>query len=274
MIMEIYRRAFSILMKKPVRLWGISLLGVFLSGVGSALFGIIPGVAIAISLLLSTSLTMVYLHGYRGEEVKSVDLFECFRDWTTIKRVLCGMGWMLLWIFLWSLIPIVGIIFGIIRGYQYRLTPYILMQEPDVKPSEAIKVSKERTKGWKGKMFGADILVYVVFYVVMIILVLLTRIPVAGVLFGIITVLFVICFFILLPLFLGLVHAAFYEEIQKWGTYPGRQAYVREKPAPAPAAPGGYLCVFGEQTGCVLLADGESDTISSAGEHLMVTEFR
>ena len=40
------------------------------------------------------------------------------------------------------------------------------------------------------------------------------------------------------------------------------------------AAPGGYLCVFGEQTGCVLLADGESETISAAGEHLMVTEFK
>ena len=40
------------------------------------------------------------------------------------------------------------------------------------------------------------------------------------------------------------------------------------------AAPGGYLCVFGERTGCVLLADGESETFSAGGEHLMVTEFR
>ena len=132
MVMAIYRRAFAILMKKPVRLWGISLLGCFLSGVCTALFGLVPGVSISIALLFSTSLTMIYLHGYRGEEVKSVDLFQCFRDWTTVKRVLCGMGWMLLWIFLWSLIPIVGWIFGIIRTYEYRLTPYILMQEPDV----------------------------------------------------------------------------------------------------------------------------------------------
>ena len=39
------------------------------------------------------------------------DLFDCFRDWQTIKRVLAGMGWMILWIFLWSLIPIALIVF-------------------------------------------------------------------------------------------------------------------------------------------------------------------
>ena len=238
MIMAIYKRAFAILMRKPFRLWGISLLGTLLSGVGCWLFGIVPGLSIAISLLLSTGLTMVYLHGYRGEEVKSLDLFECFKDWATIKRVLCGMGWMILWIFIWALIPFAGIVFAIIRAYEYRLTPYILVQEPDVKPTEAIKLSKERTKGWKGKMFGADILVYVAYYVGMIILLALSRIPVAGFIFGIIAFLVSVCFFILLPLFLGLVRSAFYEEIQKWGTYPGRAAYVPVKPAPA--APGGY----------------------------------
>ena len=153
MIMAIYKKAFEVLMKKPVRLWGISLLFVFLTYVGSLLCGIaIPIFGLAVSMLLSTSMTLIFLHGYRGEEVKAVNLFDAFRDWQTIKRVLAGMGWMLLWVFLWSLIPIVGIIFGIIRSYEYRLTPYILMLEPDVKPTEAIKVSKERTKGWKGKM--------------------------------------------------------------------------------------------------------------------------
>ena len=238
MIMAIYRRAFAILMKKPVRLWGISLLGSLLAGLGSALFGLVPGVSLSIALLFETSLTMILLRGYRGEEnPRAVDLFECFKDWATIKRVLCGMGWMMLWIFLWSLIPIVGIVFGIIRTYEYRLTPYILMMEPDVKPTEAIKLSKERTKGWKGKMFGADILVFVLFFVAILILGLLSRIPYAGILFAIITVLFYICFMLLISLFLGLVHAAFYEEIQKWGTFPGNAAYAPARTAPAP---GGY----------------------------------
>ena len=253
MIMAIYKRAFSVLMKKPIRLWGISLLYALLASIGTALCGIaIPIFGLAVGLLLETSMTMIFLHGYRGEDdqVKAVNLFECFRDWATIKRVLCGMGWMLLWIFLWSLIPIVGIIFGIIRTYEYRLTPYILVMEPDVKPTEAIKLSKERTKGWKGKMFGADILVVVLFYVVFLILMLLSRIPFAGFLFAIILVLFVICFIALVGLFMGLVQAAFYEEIKKWGSYPGRAAYAPVPPVPGPGyPPQGYGQQYNPQYG-------------------------
>lgn len=243
MIMALYKRAFSILMRKPFRLWGISLLGTFLAGVAGAAFGLIPVIGLAVAILFEVSLTMILLRGYRGEEnPRAVDLFETFKDWKTIKRVLCGMGWMALWIFLWCLIPIVGIIFGIIRVYQYRLTPYILMMEPDVKPTDAIKLSKERTKGWKGKMFWADVLIFIFLWVAMLILGLLSRIPIAGVLFGIIAALLGICFAALCPLFLGLVQAAFYDEIMKWGSYPGKQAYVQPK-APAPGAyppPQGY----------------------------------
>ena len=72
--------------------------------------------------------------------------------------MLGGLAWMYLWIFLWSLIPVVGIVFGVIRAYEYRFTPYILMTRDDVKPTEAIKVSKAETMGYKGKMFGADML--------------------------------------------------------------------------------------------------------------------
>lgn len=32
MLMTIYKRAFSVLMKKPLKLWGISLLAIVLSG--------------------------------------------------------------------------------------------------------------------------------------------------------------------------------------------------------------------------------------------------
>ena len=203
MIKTIYGRVFSVLVKKPFRLWGISLLGSFLAAAAGAAFGIIPIIGVAISMLFEVSLAMILLRGLRGEEnPRAVDLFDTFKDWATVKRVLCGMGWMLLWIFLWALIPIVGWIFAIIRTYQYRLTPYILMEEPDVKPTDAIKVSKERTKGWKGKMFGADILIYVFFAIALAILGLLGSIPFVGWLFRIIAALLFICFCALITLFL------------------------------------------------------------------------
>ncbi len=230
MIMAIYKKALDVLLKKPFRLWGITLLFLFLTCVGSALCGIaIPIFGLAVSVLLSTSMTLIFLHGYRGEEVKAVNLFDCFRDWQTIKRVLAGMGWMILWIFLWSLIPIVGIIFGIIRTYEYRLTPYILMMEPDVKPTEAIKLSKERTNGWKGKMFLADILIFVAFCLAVLVLAAFSSIRYIGWIFALALIVLYVVFCLFVTLFLGLVQSAFYEKI-----------YGREKePAfiPAPAAP-------------------------------------
>ena len=214
MIMTIYKRALAVLMKKPIRLWGISLLATVLIPVLVALCGVgIPVLGLAVSLLLSTSMLMVYLHGYRGEEVHVLHLFDCFRDWGTIKRVVLGLAWMMLWIFLWGLIPIAGPVFAAIRVYEYRLTPYILITEPEVPLTEAIKVSKERTNGYKWQMFGADILPYVIVWVASFLLGLLASIPVIGILFGLVLTVGSIAVGVLAPLFMGLVQAAFYEEI-------------------------------------------------------------
>ena len=214
MIMTIYKRAFAVLMRKPIKLWGISLLAALLTSVFLGLCGVaIPALGIAVSLLLSTSMLMVYLHGYRGEEVNVLQLFDCFKDWATIKRVVLGLAWMLLWIFLWSLIPIVGPIFAMIRSYEYRLTPYILITEPDISLTDAIKISKERTNGYKLQMFGADILVFLMLLGAYIVLGILCAIPVIQILAILAIAVLAIAVPILLPLFMGLVQAAFYEEI-------------------------------------------------------------
>lgn len=225
MVMKIYRRALSVLMRKPLKLWGISLLSVLLMTVGTALCGVtIPILGIAVSLLLSTSMTMIYLAGYRGKKVETVQLFSCFKDWNTIKRVLLGMGWMLLWILIWSLIPIVGPIIGIIKAYGFRLTPYILVMEPEISVTDAIKISEKRTYGYKGKMFLADFLVYILIFAVDLVLGLLSAIPYVGILFGLIVFLFNLVSSALMPLFMGLVQAAFYEEIKNPTPTPVRQA--------------------------------------------------
>lgn len=214
MIISIYKKAAAVLLKKPILLWGLSLLSAILSGLTSVVCGIVPGLAIVVSLLLTTSMTMVYLHGYRGEEVKSSQLFECFKDWATIKRVACGMCWMLLWLFVWMLIPIAGPIIAIIKAYSWRLTPYILVYEPEVSIMDAIKVSGKRTEGYKGKMFGADILVYGILLGAFLVLGLLSAIPFLGSVFGLVAFLLAVAVALFLNLFLGLVQSAFYEEIQ------------------------------------------------------------
>ncbi len=216
MVMKIYERAFKVLMKKPLKLWGISLLYSVLSVVLVALCGFsIPVLGIAVSLLMSTSMLMIYLKGYRGGDVKVVDLFTCFKDWATIKRVVLGLAWMSLWIFLWSLIPVVGIVFALIRTYEYRLTPYILVTEPDVSITEAIQISKQRTNGFKLQMFWADIAWGVGLFVVAFVLGLFSAIPVLGVLFTLALVVVYIAVLLFGNLFIGLVQAAFYEEINR-----------------------------------------------------------
>ena len=215
MIKTIYSRAFTVLSRKPFKLWGLSLLSGLLISLASALFGIIPGLAIAIGWLLYVSMVMVFLHGYLGEDVKTVNLFECFKDWATIKRVLCGCGYAALWIFLWGLIPVVGFVFAIIRAYEYALVPYILVNEPEISITDACDVSKSRMEGFKAKMFWADMLWLIIVWAAIIILVLLAKIPYVGIIFGIAAVLVGIAAAIFGTLFVGLVDAAFYVEIQR-----------------------------------------------------------
>lgn len=231
MISNLYQKTFSVLMKRPFKLWGITLLsGVLLMAVHVGFIGI-PAVGFCAALLLEASMSMIYLNSYRtGLEPKTSYLLAAFRK-DRIWRVLGGMAWMNLWIFLWFLIPIVGFVFAAIRAYEYRFVPYILMTRDDVKPTEALKVSKEETMGYKGKLFGADLLLEGVYLVAILLLSLLSRIPYVGIVFTILRVVLSVAFSVLAPLFLGILHAAFYVEIQN------RRAAEQQPPAPAQPVP-------------------------------------
>ena len=230
MVNTIYQKSFAALMKRPFRLWGISLLGALLCWLAGIGFAGILAVGFAIAWAIDVSLAMIFLHTYQtGEEPHTADLFQTFRK-DRFLRVVGGMAWMSLWIFLWSLIPVVGIVFGVIRMYEYRFVPYILMTRDDVKPTDAIKISKQETMGYKGKMFGADILLGAVYLGAFLVFALLGEIPYLGVLFRILWVLIAIAYGLLAPLFSGIMQAAFYVEIQN------RRAAGSWHPA-APARP-------------------------------------
>ena len=134
MIKSIYLRVWKVLLKKPFRLWGISLLCVFLTGLGSSLTAAIPLIAICIAMLLNLGMRQVYLQGYREEEIQVETLFDGFR--TGFGKKLAGYAWAELFVLLWGLIPIVGPIFATIRQYEYAFVPYILMERPDTETAE------------------------------------------------------------------------------------------------------------------------------------------
>ena len=91
MVSSIYKKTFSVLMKRPFRLWGISLLAEFLCLVAYAGFIGVPAAAFCAALLLSASMSMIFLNSYRtGLEPKTAYLFASFKK-DRILRVLSGM---------------------------------------------------------------------------------------------------------------------------------------------------------------------------------------
>ena len=201
MVGHVFKKCISVLVKKPIRLWGLSLLASLLSALAS-IFGMLPIISIPITLTISAGMTLVYLDGYRGKEVDSTQIFTGFKSF---GRVAGGMAWMSLWSFIWGMVPV----YGIIKSYSYRFTPYILMTETEISGTEALKESMRRTNGLKGKLFLADLLIGLMVSAVYLIAFLFGMIPVVGLVF---TVIIVLAALIVLPLLVGLVGAAFYEE--------------------------------------------------------------
>lgn len=69
-------------------------------------------------------------------------------------NVLSTMFLRSLYTFLWSLLFVIP---GIIKSYSYRMVPYILAENPDMVPSEAIAKSISMTDGHKMNMFILDL---------------------------------------------------------------------------------------------------------------------
>lgn len=206
-----YQTAFDILKKKPVLLWGLSLLSNFIIIVVMLLGGI-PIITFPVALVLQASLAVLYLKGVRGEGVETKNIFSGFTSAKQAVHVAGGMLWMELWILLWGLIPIAGIVFAVIKTYEYAFTPYILITRPEVEAMEALKESKRMTKGLKGKMFGAQALIIAGIALCALILGVFSAIPFIGGLFGVILFILIVAVVIFCPIFFGLVSAKFYED--------------------------------------------------------------
>ena len=234
MVTSIYKKAFAVLRQKPVTLWGISLLCGLLELLAFIGFGAVPVGAFIVAWALEAGMAMIYLNSYRtGLKPKSTYLFAAFKK-DRFWRVVGGLAWMELWIFLWALIPIVGIVFAVIRAYEYHFTPYILMTRDDVKATDAIKLSKQETMGYKGKMFWADMLIALLYLAAALVLLIFSLIPFIGVLFRVVNTLLSIAFSLFAPLFLGIVQAAFYVETK---SAPAAPAQPTPPTIPAPVAP-------------------------------------
>ena len=205
------------LMKKPVQLWGLSLLGVILQSLSNLLCAAPPILGMGVSSTLSAGMENVFLDAYHQKDINSKQIFSGFSSGKSFLRIAGGMLWRTLWLFLWALfalIPIVGWVIApimlVVKGISYSFTPYLLLRKKDISPLDALKRSMEMTKGYRGKIFLTYLICYAALLVIGLLLFLIGHIPGIGiVLAGIIgLVIGIFC-----PLFFGVLRAAMFTEV-------------------------------------------------------------
>ena len=205
------------LMKKPVQLWGLSLLGVILQSLSNLLCAVPPILGMGVSSTLSAGMENVFLDAYHQKEINSKQIFSGFSSGKSFLRIAGGMLWRTLWLFLWTLfalIPIVGWVIApimlVIKGISYSFTPYLLLRKKDISPLDALKRSMEMTKGYRAKIFLTYLICYAALLVIGLLLFLIAQIPVIGfIIVGIVgVVISVLC-----PLFFGVLRAAMFTEV-------------------------------------------------------------
>ena len=205
------------LMKKPVQLWGLSLLGVILQSLSNVLCAVPPILGMGVSSTLSAGMENVFLDAYHQKEINSKQIFSGFSSGKSFLRIAGGMLWRTLWLFLWALfalIPIVGWVIApimlVIKGISYSFTPYLLLRKKDISPLDALKRSMEMTKGYRAKIFLTYLICYAALLVIGLLLFLIAQIPVIGfIIAGIVgVVISVLC-----PLFFGVLRAAMFTEV-------------------------------------------------------------
>lgn len=123
--------------------------------IGRVTFSLRGGIFGLATFLLGGVLQMGYadflLKQHDGKETDFSDLFSKFDFFGTgfAQRFLRG-----LYTILWSLLFIIP---GIIKGYAYAMTPFILAEHPDLTASRAIELSEQLMDGHKAELFLLDL---------------------------------------------------------------------------------------------------------------------
>lgn len=112
-------------------------------------FSNISNILSLLALPLSWGLTVSLLRNHREESVDLENLFDGFRG-GRYTRVFCALFLVRLFTFLWTLLLIIP---GIMKAFSYALTPYILLDEPELTARQAITRSCEIMQGRRWKLF-------------------------------------------------------------------------------------------------------------------------
>lgn len=148
---ELRAQAWSALSGK----WGMAVVATLVYFVISGVLSCIPFISyiavLLVSLPLAYGFTIMLLNVVRGSDVQLDTMGEGFKDY---GRILGTMLLSSVYQFLWMLLLIVP---GIIKGYSYALTPYLLKDHPELKFNAAIEESMRLMSGNKMRLFILDL---------------------------------------------------------------------------------------------------------------------
>ncbi|WP_165444027.1 DUF975 family protein [Lachnoclostridium sp. Marseille-P6806] len=130
------------------------LLALLLS-VGLLVVLISAAVGIAVSFFLLNPLEVGAQRFFIVNRVQDTELREIgFPFGHGYMNVVCVQFFRWLYTFLWSLLFVIP---GIIKGYEYRMIPYILAENPEIERQEAFRISKAMMDGEKMNAFVLDL---------------------------------------------------------------------------------------------------------------------
>lgn len=206
MFLENYKRALGVVLKKPIMLWGLSLLMGILSIVGNVLTASILFLNLAVGYLFTCGSVKLYMDGLNGKEVNSKQLFAAFNK--NCVKTAGAMAWQNLWSVIWGFVPVVGVI----KAYSYRFVPYIIMTHPEISAFDALKISMKMTDGKKLQMWLADLVYTATIALVFFVLIMLGLIPILGIIFRLALTVAMLALLLFGGIFTGLYQASFFNE--------------------------------------------------------------
>lgn len=115
--------------------------------------GSIPLAGLLVICPLEFGFMLCFLRLIRGEDSSEMvgDQFDVFNQY---GRYLGGSLLVFLYTLLWSLLFLIP---GIIKGYAYAMTPFVMYDHPELDADDCIHESRMMMNGYKWKLFCLDL---------------------------------------------------------------------------------------------------------------------
>ena len=124
-------------------------IGLFTAVIGLAF--VVQIVRFVVGSFVSLGLIQYNLNLIDGKEVTLGQIFS--KSSLLVKAILLRIR-MAIFLFLWSLLLIIP---GIIKSYAYSMSGFLLTENPEMRPKEAMEISQKMMKGNKWRLFCLQI---------------------------------------------------------------------------------------------------------------------